>query len=106
MIYLDFLKVKKIMKICSKTHQIAPFKNFLGGSMPPNHLSKRMATPRVASPPPPPPPKKKKNSWPPLANPAFAHELHVLLRNLFENPPWQIVDCVQYVICLCITKSF
>ena len=34
----------------------------------------------------------KKNSWPPLANPAYAHEL--LLRNLFENPPWQTVDCV------------
>ena len=27
-----------------------------------------------------------------LANPAYAHEL--LLRNLFENPPWQTVDCV------------
>ena len=33
-----------------------------------------------------------KNSWPPLANPAYAHEL--LLKNLFENPPWQTVDCV------------
>ena len=32
------------------------------------------------------------NSWPPLANPAYAYEL--LLRNLFENPPWQAVDCV------------
>ena len=40
----------------------------------------------------PPPPKKKKNSWPPLAYPAYDHEL--LLRNLFENPPWQTVDCV------------
>ena len=40
----------------------------------------------------PPPPQKKKNSWPPLANPAYAHEL--LLRNVFENPPWQTVDCV------------
>ena len=38
------------------------------------------------------PPPQKKNSWPPLANPAYAHEL--LLRNLFENPPWQTVDCV------------
>ena len=53
---------------------------------------------------PPPPPTHKKNSWPPLANPAYDHEL--LLRNLFENPPWQTVDCVYYVICLCITKSF
>ena len=34
-----------------------------------------------------------KNSCPPpLANPAYAYEL--LLRNLFENPPWQTVDCV------------
>ena len=39
-----------------------------------------------------PPPPQKKNSWPPLANPAYAHEQ--LLRNLFENPPWQTVDCV------------
>ena len=74
------------MKICSETHQIAPFKKFLGGSMPPNPPSKRMATPRVASPP------LKKNSWPPLANPAYAHEL--LLRNIFEKSPWQTVDCV------------
>ena len=62
---------------------------FLGGSMPPNPPSKRVATPRVASPPPPP---KKKKVAPPLANPAYAHEL--LLKNLFENPPWQTVDCV------------
>ena len=57
-------------------------KNF-GGSIPPNPPSKRVASP---------PPPQKKNSWPPLANPAYAHEL--LLRNLFENPPWQTVDCV------------
>ena len=60
-------------------------KNF-GEACPRTPPSKRMATPRVASPP------QKKNSWPPLANPAYAHEL--LLRNLFENPPWQTVDCV------------
>ena len=54
--------------------------NIYLGSMPPNPPSK------------PPPPQKKNNSWPPLANPAYAHEL--LLRNLFENPPWQTVDCV------------
>ena len=76
------------MKICSKTHQIAPFKIFFWGSMPPNPPSKCVATPRVVSPPPP----KKKIVAPPLANPAYAHEL--LLRNLFENPPWQTVDCV------------
>ena len=57
------------------------------GSMPSNPLT-NVATRRK----PPPPPPKKKNSWPPLANPAYAHEL--LLRNLFENPPWQTVDCV------------
>ena len=61
--------------------------NFFGGKHAPEPPSKRMATPRVASPHPPP-----KNSWPPLANPAYAHEL--LLRNLFENPPSQTVDCV------------
>ena len=58
------------------------------GNMPPNPPSKRMATPRVASHPPPPP--KKKIVAPPLANPAYAHEL---LKHLFENPPWQTVDC-------------
>ena len=66
------------MKICSKRYQIAPFKKKFRGNMPPNPPSKRMATPSVASPPPPPPPPKK-NSWPSLANPAYAHEL--LLRN-------------------------
>ena len=70
MIFLDFLKVKL---------QNAPnctIKIFFRGSMPPNPPSK-------------PPPN---SSWPPLANPAYAHEL--LLRNLFENPQWQTVDCV------------
>ena len=38
------------------------------------------------------PPPQKKIVDPPLANPAYAHEL--LLRNLFENPTWQTVDCV------------
>ena len=71
---------------------------FFRGSMTPNPPSRRMATPRIASPPPP-KKKNKKNSWPPLANPACAHELHVLLRNLFEHPPWQIVDCHQ-----CLSK--
>ena len=61
---------------------------FFRGSMPPNPPSKRMSTPRVASP----PPKKKIVAPPPIANPAYAHEL--LLRMLFENPPWQTVDCM------------
>ena len=54
MIFLDFLKVKKIMKICSKKHQIAPVK-----ACPRTPLTK----PRVASPPP--PKKKKKIVGPP-----------------------------------------
>ena len=62
-------------------------KNYFPGKHALNPLSKRVAMPRVASPPPP------NKSWPPLANPAYAHEL-LLLRNLFENPPWQTVDCV------------
>ena len=43
MIFLDSLKVKKIMKICSKTHQIAPFKKIFGEACP-EPPSKRMAT--------------------------------------------------------------
>ena len=34
MIFLDFLS-KKFMKICSKTHQIAPLKNFFSGALTP-----------------------------------------------------------------------
>ena len=64
MIFLDFLK-----EACPRT----PLAN---------------AWLRHASKAPPP----QKNNWPPLANPAYAHEL--LLRNVFENPPWQTVDCV------------
>ena len=63
-------------------------KNFFGEAyMPPNPLANAWLrhVPQA-------PPQKKKLA--PLANPACAHELHVLLRNLFENPPWQTVDCV------------
>ena len=60
MIFLDFLKVKKFMKICSKKNQIAPVKKFFRGSMPPNPPSKATRSK------PPTPPPKKKNSWPPL----------------------------------------
>ena len=63
--------------------------------MPPNPPSKRLATPRVASPPPPPP--KKKIVAPPLENPAYAYEL--LLKNLFENPPWKTVLCTSTDVC-------
>ena len=62
-------------------------KNF-GEACPRTSPSKCMATPRVASHTPP----HKKKIWPPLANPAYAHEL--LLINLFENLPLQTVDCV------------
>ena len=57
------------------------------GKHAPEPPSKRMATPRVASPHP-----QKKIVAPPLANPAYANQL--LLRNLFENPPWQTINCV------------
>ena len=50
------------------------------------------ACPQTSPSKPPPPPKTKKNNWPPLANPAYAHEL--LLINLFENLPLKTVDCV------------
>ena len=69
MLFLDFLKVK----IYENMLQNAPnctIHFFFRRSMPPNPPSKRMATPRVASPPP-----QKKILSPPLANPAYAHEL-------------------------------
>ena len=45
---LRFFESKKNMKICSKTHQITPFKkNFLGKHAP-EPPSKRLATPCVA----------------------------------------------------------
>ena len=50
-----------------------------------------------------PPPKKKKVA-PPLANPAYAHEL--LLRNLFENPPWQTIDCVYTLYVYALQNLF
>ena len=56
-------------------------KIFFGEACPLIPPSKRMATPRVAILAHP----QKTNSWPPLANPAYVHEL--LLKNLFENPP-------------------
>ena len=68
--------------------QNAPFKKFFRGSMPPHSLANAWLRHASQAP----PPQKKINSWPPLAIPAYAHEL--LLRNLFENPPWQTVVCV------------
>ena len=63
-------------------HQIAQFKMKFGEACP-NPLANAWLGHASQAP----APLKKKNSWPPLANPAYAHEL--LLRNLFENPPWQ-----------------
>ena len=76
------------MEICSKTHQIAPFPPKIFWEACPRTPEQTLgyATRRKPLPPP------KKNSLPLLANPAYAHEL--LLRNLFENPRWQTVDCV------------
>ena len=65
---------KKFMKICSKTHQTAPFKIFWGGSIPRTPLANAWL--RHAS-------QAPKKSWPPLANPAYAHAL--LLKNLCEE---------------------
>ena len=68
---LKLFESKKFMKICSKTHHS---KFFFSGKHAPNPPSRRLATPRVAS---------TQKSWPPLANPAYAHTL--LLGNLFEE---------------------
>ena len=65
------------------------YSKIFSGKHAPEPPSKCMATPRVASPP---PPQKIVAPPPPLANSAYAHEL--LPRNLFQNPPWQTVDCV------------
>ena len=74
------------MKICSKTHEIAPFKKkFAEKHMPPNTPSKRLAIRhasqaasqhmQLAQP--------SKKVGPLLTNPAYAHGL--LLKNLFEE---------------------
>ena len=60
MIFLDFLKVKKFMKICSKTHQIAPFKIFFGEACPRAPLANSWLRHALQAPPP------NNNSWPPL----------------------------------------
>ena len=54
MIFLDFLKVKNLWKYAPKRTRLHHWKFFFRGSMPSNPPSKRMATPRVASPPHPP----------------------------------------------------
>ena len=74
---------KKFMKICSKTHHS---QNFFGEACPQTPLANAWLRNASQAPSP------KKIVAPPLANPAYAYEL--LLRNLFENPSWQTVDCV------------
>ena len=81
MIFLDFLKVKKNYE---NMLQNAPLKFFWGEACPRTPLANAWLRHVSQAAPPP------NNSWPPLANPAYAHEL--LLRNLFENPPWQTVS--------------
>ena len=80
------MKVKNLWKYAPKRTRLHHSPKQFWGSMPPNPLANAWL--RHTSQPPPP----KKNSWPPLANPAYAHEL--LLRNVFENPRWQTVDRV------------
>ena len=58
MIFLDFLKLK-IMKICSKTHQIAPLNFFFREACPRTPLAKAWHSHASQAPPPPPPPEKK-----------------------------------------------
>ena len=87
------------MEICSKTHQITPFKIFCRGNMPPNPLANAwlrhtsQAASRHATRPAPPPQIVR----PPLANPAYAHGL--LLRNLFERYARRINAGRQLIVC-------
>ena len=57
MIFLDFMKVKKFMKICSKTHQIALLKFSFGEACPRTPLAKAWLCPASQA-----PPQKKKNN--------------------------------------------
>ena len=86
MIFLDFLKVKIYENMLQNAPNCTIQKKSLWEACLRTPLAKAWL--RHASQGPTPP----KNSWPPLANPAYAHEL--LMRNLFENPPWQTVDYV------------
>ena len=71
---MNFFKVKNLIQICTKTHQIAPFIKIFSGGMPPNPPSKahgepcaacRFATCKF-------PNLKKKILGPPLPNPGDA----------------------------------
>ena len=49
MVLFEIFKVKNLIQIYTKTHQIALFlKNFLGGACPQTPLAKRMASPYAA----------------------------------------------------------
>ena len=87
-IFLDFLKVKNLGKYAPKRTKLYHSKKKLGGSICPQ-TPLANAWLRHASQP---PPRKKIIVGPPLANPAYAHEL--LMKNLFENPPGrQLIVC-------------
>ena len=77
---MKFFKLKNLIQMYAKTHQIAPFlKNFSGG-MPPNPPSKAhggmsLRDIQVSK-------SQKKNSWPsPLPNPGDAPVIVFLTRN-------------------------
>ena len=64
---------------------------FFGEACPRTPLAKAMLHASQALHPPP-PPHQKKISWPPLTNPAYAHEL--LLKNLLRiHPGRQLIVC-------------
>ena len=86
MIFLDFLKVKNYENMLQNAPNCTIKKFFFGEACHRTPLGNAWLCHASQAPPPP------NNSWLPLANPAYAHEL--LLRNLFGNPPWQTVDCV------------
>ena len=67
MVLLNFFKVKNLIQICTKTHQIAPFIKIFSGGMPPNPPSKAhdfamrsmsLRDMQIFK-------SQKKNSWPP-----------------------------------------
>ena len=73
------------MKISSKTHQIAPFKKEFPGKHAPEPPSKRVATPRVASP---------QKVGRPLANHTHSHG------NLFEKMRFYRIQAGRrFIVC-------
>ena len=71
---MKFFKVKNLIQMYAKTHQIAPFLKFFSGGMPPNPPSKAHGDANFKI--------SKKNSWPsPLPNPGDAPVIVFLTRN-------------------------